>query len=170
MSKYASFGFLLLLFLLLSIIVLFGFFVFTPKIKAYRVLDLELQRSTATLAKLEDTFDKDYTRLKTLQVREQRIDTALHKYFNQKRFEEYLHRFFPTVAIEHIKEEKINGRNVETLDIRAVIKSPAEYYRFIDALHDPEWVVEANGVLQFKGSKEGIATHFTLKVYTTETP
>jgi len=170
MSKFASFGFLLLLFLLLSVIVLFGFFVFTPKIKEYRLLDLELQRNSATLAKLEDTFDKDYTRLKTLQEREHNIDTALHKYFNQKRFEEYLRLYFPIVEIEHIKQEKDKGRNVETIDIRAVIKSPAEYYRFIDALNDFEWVVEVNGVLQFKGGENGIGTHFTLKVYTTETP
>jgi len=170
MSKFASFGFLLLLFLLLSVIVLFGFFVFTPKIKEYRLLDLELQRNSATLAKLEDTFDKDYTRLKILQEREHNIDTALHKYFNQKRFEEYLRLFFPIVSIEHIKQERDKGRNVETIDIRAVIKSPAEYYRFIDALNDFEWVVEVSGVLQFKGGENGIATRFTLKVYTTETP
>jgi hypothetical protein len=170
MSKFASFGFLLLLFLLLSVIVLFGFFIFTPKIKEYRVLDLELQRSTATLTKLEDAFDKDYTRLKTLQEREHNIDAALHKYFNQKRFEEYLRLFFPIVAIEHIKQDKDDGHNIETLDIRAVIKSPSEYYRFIDALHNFEWVVEVNGVLQFKGREDGIATHFTVKVYTTETP
>lgn len=170
MSKFASFGFLLLLFVLLSVIVLFGFFVFTPKIKEYRTLNLELQRSTSNLTKLEATFDKDYARLKILQEREHNIDAALHKYFNQDRFEEYLRLFFPVVTIERVKQQKDNGLNVEVLDIRSVIKTPVEYYRFIDALHEFEWVVEANGVLQFKGTEEGIATHFTVKVYTTETP
>lgn len=169
MSKFASFGFLILLFMLLSVTVLFGFFVFTPKIKEYRILNLELQRSTANLSKLEETFDKDYARLKTLQERESSIDSALRKYFNQNRFEDYLHLFFPNATVEYIKQAKEHGRKVETLDVRAVIKSPAEYYRFIDALHRFEWAVEANGLLQFKGTEDGIATHFTLKVYTTET-
>jgi len=74
------------------------------------------------------------------------------------------------VTIERVKQQKDNGLNVEVLDIRSVIKTPVEYYRFIDALHEFEWVVEANGVLQFKGTEEGIATHFTVKVYTAETP
>ena len=67
MSKFASFGVVILLFILLSVVVVFGFFVFTPKIKAYRALSIELQQNTAALATAEKEFDGHYTVLQNLQ-------------------------------------------------------------------------------------------------------
>ena len=41
-----------------------------------------------------------------------------------------------------------------------------ESYSFIDALNQFDWVVEVDDTLQFKGVKDGINTHFTLKIHT----
>ncbi len=166
MSKGTSFGFIVLLFLLLSGVVLFGFFVLTPKIKAYRALSIGIEQTAADAKSLEKEFDKEYSRLQTLQEKEKKIDIALHKHFDQKGLEGYLQHYFSALTLERINSVKSNGLQVDSLDVRAKITSPAEYYRFIDALNAFDWVGEVEGALQFKGEADGIATHFTLKVYT----
>lgn len=166
MSKFASFGFVILLFLLLSVVVFFGFFVFTPKIKEYRALNMELQQNGAYLTSLEREFGKQYAALRNLQEREAAIDIALHKYFDQTQFQEFLQHYFAAFALQSISSEQESALLVNRFDVRAKIASPAEYYRFVDALNGFEWVVEVGDALQFEGEEEGIETHFTLSVYT----
>ena len=166
MSKFASFGVVILLFILLSVVVVFGFFVFTPKIKAYRALSIELQQNTAALATAEKEFDGHYTVLQNLQDREKSIDIALHKHFDLDQFETYLKPHFASYTRRSIVSEKYEHFQTELIAVRATIATPAEYYRFIDLLNRFEWVVEVDGTQQFKGVTNGIITQFTLKVYT----
>jgi hypothetical protein len=166
MSKFASFGFVILLFILLSGVVYFGFFILTPKIKEYRSLKMELQQKSADVTVLEQAFTKQYLILRTLQEREANIDIALHRYFDQTQFQVYMQRYFASLSLQRIATEQEGALLVNRLDVRAKIASPAEYYRFIDALNSFEWVVEVGDALQFKGEEDGIATHFTLNVYT----
>lgn len=166
MSKFASFGMVILLFILLSVVVVFGFFVFTPKIKAYRALSIEQQLLSDELAAAEKEFDGHYSALQNLQEREKSIDIALHKHFDLDRFERYLKQHFSSYTLRSIVSEKDEFFQTELIVVRATIATPAEYYRFIDALNQFEWVVEVDGTQQFKGVKDGIATQFTLKVYT----
>ncbi len=166
MSKATSFGFTVLLFLLLSGVVFFGFFVFTPKIKTYRALSIGIEQTAAGVESMEKEFDKEYARLQTLQEKEKKIDIALHKHFDQKALEEYLQHYFSALTLERINSERNNDLQVDIIDVRAKITTPAEYYRFIDALNEFDWAGEVEGALQFEGEPDGIATHFTLKVYT----
>ena len=166
MSKGTSFGFIVLLFLLLSGVVLFGFFVLTPKIKAYRALSIGIEQTAADAKSLEKEFDKEYSRLQTLQEKEKKIDIALHKPFDQKGLQGYLKHYFSALTLSGINSMRNGDLQVDTLDVRAKITSPADYYRFIDALNAFDWVGEVEGPLQFRGEADGIATHFTLKVYT----
>lgn len=166
MNKFASFGVVILLFILLSVLVVFGFFVFTPKIKTYRALNIELQQNSAELARTEKEFDVNYMQLQNLQEREKNIDRALHKHFDLDRFESYLKQHFLSFSLRSVISEKDAMFQTELITVRAKIAAPQEYYRFIDALNQFEWVVEVDGTQKFVGLKDGIETHFTLKVYT----
>jgi len=166
MSKFASFGSVILLFVLSSVIVVFGFYVFTPKIKAYRTLNIDLMQNSVDLERVEKEFDRSYAQLQNLQEREKNIDIALHKHFDVDRFESYLKEHFASFSIRGITSEKSGPYLVETIAVRATIASPTEYYRFLDALNQFEWVAEVDGTLLFKGTESGIDTHFTLKVRT----
>ena len=166
MNKFASFGMVILLFVLLSVVVVFGFFVFTPKIKAYRALSIELQLHSAELARAEKEFDGHYAALQNLQDREKSIDIALHRHFDLDRFETYLKQHFSSYTLRSIVSERDEFFQTELIAVRATIATPAEYYRFIDALNRFEWVVEVDGTQQFKGVKGGIDTQFTLRVRT----
>ena len=166
MSRFTVFGFVILLFLLLSGVVFFGFFILTPKIKEYRSSNMELQGKSADAAALEQSFTKQYLTLRTLQEKEADIDIALHKHFDQMQFQAYLQHYFASMTLESIASEQNGALSVNRLDVRARITSPAEYYRFIDALNSFAWVVEVGDTLQFKGEEDEISTHFTLNVYT----
>lgn len=166
MSKFSSFISVIVLFLLLSVIVVFGFWVFTPKIKTYRALKIEIERNSAELAASEQAFDKEYAHLQRLQEQERNIDIALHRHYDEKAFLRYLETQFPSLTLNPVKELQDNDLAVHELDIQAQIASPDAYYRFIDALTAFEWVAEVDGTLHFRGVEEGIATRFILKVYT----
>lgn len=166
MSRFTSFGSIILLFVLLSLVVLFGFFVFTPKVKTYRALNIALEQESGDLTAAEKEFDKHYKQLQTLQDKEKNIDLALHKHFDVELFERYLKRYFKSVTVQSIVSERETGYQTELLDVRATIGSPVEYYKFVEALNIFEWVAEVDGTLQFKGVEDGIETHFYLKVIT----
>ncbi len=166
MSKLASFGIVVLLFIFLSVVVVFGFFVFTPKIKAYRALNLELHKQSVEVSVAEIEYDGHYAQLQNLQEREKNIDLALQKHFDLDRFEEYLKQHFTAFTLRSIISEKGKVYQTEMISVRAKIATPAEYYRFIDALNQFVWVVEVEGTQKFVGKKDGIDTHFTLRVYT----
>ena len=166
MNKFASFGVVILLFILLSALVVFGFFVFTPKIKTYRALNIELQQNSAELTAAEKEFDGHYVQLQNLQEREKNIDLALHKHFDLDRFETYLKQHFSSFSLRSVISEKDTLFQTELIAVQAKIATPVEYYRFIDALNRFEWVVEVDGTQKFVGAKDGINTHFILKVYT----
>ncbi|MDA3946582.1 MAG: hypothetical protein PF439_07890 [Helicobacteraceae bacterium] len=166
MSKLASFGSVVLLFLLLSVVVVFGFMVFTPKVKTYRALNIELQNKNLELELLEERFDKEYASLQRLQERERNIDIALQRHFNLKAFETYLNNYFTSVTLGSLKSLQLNDLMIHELDVQAQITSPDEYYRFLEALNGFAWVVEVDGTLQFKGLEDGISTRFIVKVYT----
>jgi len=166
MNKLASFGFIVLLFLLLSVVVLFGFFVFTPKLKAYRALQIALDEKHQAVKSDEAEFDLTYTKLQTLQESEKNIDLALHRHFDEQQFELYLKNYFQNYSLRSITTEQTDDLQTDTLEIRANIATPAEYYAFIEALNNFVWVVEVEGTQKFKGIEQGIEAHFTLKVYT----
>lgn len=166
MSKFASFGVVVLLFLLLSLTVMFGFFVFTPDIKAYRALNIELSEKQKRLSEAEKIFSEKYQRVQDLQDRERQIDRALQKHFDEAAFEAYLSRYFKTYSLRSIISEHEGEWQTDTIAVQVIIDSPAEYYKFIDALNQFEWVAEVEGTQMFKGTASGIKTSFTLKVYT----
>lgn len=169
MSKFTSFGSVILLFILLSVLVLFGFYVFAPKVKTYRALNIELEQRSIDLETAEKTFDKQYKILQNLQEKEKNIDLALQKHFNIQQFEMYLQQFFLSITLHKIATTEDAIYQTELIDVQAKIASPMDYYRFIDALNQFAWVVEIDGNQQFKGVDDGIDTHFTLNVITAKT-
>jgi len=166
MSKFASFGMVIILFLLLSVTVLFGFFIFAPEVKAYRALDIALEEKSSELERLEAAFDKKYALLQSLQESEAAIDRALHQHFDEDTFESYVKQFFKGVQLRSIVSEKDGRIQTDLVTVVGTITSPKEYYRFIDALNRFTWVAEIEGTQRFKGKPEGIEASFNLKVYT----
>jgi hypothetical protein len=166
MSKLASFGFIVLLFLLLSVVVVFGFFVFTPELKAYRALQIELAQKQKELKSEEKQFDLTYTKLQALQESEKNIDLALQRHFDEQQFERYLQRYFKDFSLRSITTELEDGFQIDVLEVQATITTPAKYYDFIEALNAFVWVTELEATQKFRGVGEGIEAHFTLKVYT----
>ena len=166
MNKFASFGFIVLLFLLLSVVVLFGFFVFTPKLKEYRALQIALAEKEQSYRVAEEQFDMTYTKLQALQESERNIDLALHRHFDEQQFELYLQKYFKIYSLRSITTQKEGDFQTDSLEIKVSISSPAEYYAFIEALNAFTWVAEVEGTQKFKGVSKGIEAHYTLKVYT----
>ena len=166
MNKFTSITLLVLFFILLSITVSFASFSLTPKIKASRSVNLELQQEQTTLQASEKRFDKGYVTLQQMQEKEGCIDNALQQHFDLERFEEYLKKYFNILYVKSIESEQIRGYQYDTLSVVAVVVSPLEYYHFIDALNSFEWVVELQGTQEFKQTKKGIEVSFNLKVYT----
>lgn len=166
MNRFTSFSSVILLFLLLSGVVFFGFFVLTPKIKAYRALNIDVEQSSSGLSELEKEFDKQYKALQNLQERDSHVDAALKKQFVPERFAADFKSYFSALELRSVKHDKVEKVAVDTLEVNAEMNSPTAFYHFVEALNRFDWVVEMEGPLTFRAKEGGIAAHFTLKVYT----
>ena len=165
-NKYTSFALVVLLFLLLSILVFFGFFIFSPEVKAYRSLGITLDQKRESVLQQEALYEKRYSTLQALQEEEKSFDNALDRHFELTDFERYLKQYFHVFEIESIITEQSDHLQTDIIEIRAVMDTPATYYRFIEALNAFEWIAEVEGRQQFKRVKSGLQAQVTLKVYT----
>jgi len=165
-SKFASFVLVTLIFLLMSVVVSFGFFVFTPKIKAQRQLNIALEQQQEKLNAAEKRFDDKYRELQHLQEQEKSIDIALQKRFDERRFERFIAKHFKRYTLRSITTEKEADYETDVVEITAVTVSPLSFYRFVDQLNQFDWAAEVISTQQFRSVKEGLETHFILKVYT----
>ena len=166
MNKHTSFAMVILLFLFLTFLVIFGFFIIFPEIKAYRSQAIVLEQKKVDLAQKEAAYEKMYKDLQLLKEREAGFDQALNRGFKLEAFEAYLQHYFLSFEIQSIISEQDAHLQTDILEIRAIFDAPTTYYRFIDALNDFEWVAEVEGTQEFKGVAVGIEAHFVLKVYT----
>ncbi len=166
MSKFASFVLVMFIFLLMSVVVSFGFFVFTPKIKAQRQLNITLEQQQEKLEVAEKRFDEKYKQLQQLQEEEKNVDLALQKRFDERRFEHFIAKYFKRYSLRSITTEKEAGRQTDIVEITAITMSPLSFYRFVDQLNQFDWAAEVVSTQQFRSTKEGLETHFMLKVYT----
>lgn len=166
MSRLNAFVSLVLLFILLSVVVIFGFYTFTPKVKNLRALKLSLQTQERELEVLEAEFDKSYARLQELQEREKEIDKGIYKHFDLELFEHYLQRYFKDVDIVKIESTQDDKYRYDIVSVQVVMASPSRYYHFIEALNHFEWCVSLESRQQFQGTKNGLQALFHLKVMT----
>jgi len=166
MNKFNAITLLVLFFILLSIAVTFASFSLTPKIKMSRAGSLALEQATVSFQAREQNFDKAYVMLQNIQEREGHIDNALKHHFDLDTFESYLQGYFKKLHVKSIESEQVQGYQYDTLNIVALVTSPVEYYHFIDALNNFEWVVEVDHTQEFKQTKNGIQILFSVKVYT----
>ena len=166
MSKFASFILVMLIFLFMSVVVSFGFFSFTPKIKAKRLLSIELEQKNMMLDAAEKKFDQNYKQLQQLQEREKYVDLALEKRFDETRFEHFIAQHFNRYALRSITTEQELAYQADIIDISAITTSPVTFYRFVDMLNRFDWVAEVVSTQQFRSVPDGVETHFVLKVYT----
>ena len=166
MSKFASFVLVMLIFLFMSVVVSFGFFVFTPKIKAQRQLNIALEQQQEKLKLAEKRFDEKYKQLQHLQEQEKRVDLALEKRFDERRFERFIAKYFKRHTLRSITTEIEGDYQTDIVEITAITMSPLSFYHFVDQLNQFEWAAEVVSTQQFHSVKEGLETHFVLKVYT----
>jgi len=165
-SKFASFGLLVVLFMMLSMVAVFGFFFFTPKIKSYRALNIELELQSKNLERIEQKAQKNSTELKHLKERADVLNSALKQRFDPDTFKVFIAKHFKKFSVKSIESEHLNTYQTDSVEIIAYINSPTEYYRFIEALNSFDWVVEVGSIQEFLSVDAGIETHFILKVYT----
>ena len=166
MSKFASFGLLVVLFMMLSMVVVFGFFFFTPKIKSYRALNIELELERKNLERIEQDAQKNSAELKHLKERAGVLNSALKQHFEPDTFKAFVAKHFKKFSVKSIESEHLDTYQTDTVEIVAYINSPTEYYRFIETLNSFDWVVEVGSIQEFLSVDAGIETHFILKVYT----
>ena len=166
MSKFASFGLLVVLFMMLSMVVVFGFFFFTPKIKSYRALNIELELKSKDLQRAEKSAQKDMAELKHLKERADVLHMALKQRFEPANFEAFVKQYFKKFSVKSIESEHLEKYQLDSVEIIAYITSPTEYYHFIKTLNQFSWVAEVGNIQEFISVDEGIETHFVLKVYT----
>lgn len=159
--------YILLISLFLFVFVLFfSFLVLIPEGKDYRSQRLELKKEERKLRAYENLNDATYKTLKKLQSDHRNIITAFKNPFNAERFKKQNSKFFNSFEISKISQKQ-NENDFLVYEVNATssIKSPKNFYNFLDSINKSDWIIGIDLPINFKRQDESIRSTFTMKVY-----
>ncbi len=165
MSKFATLGLLIVFFILMSMVVVFGFFFFTPKLKTYRALNTEVEKTVAENVRVSQLLKQQEATFNRLKAKTEATHHALKQDFKPDAFKTFLKKYFKLVVIKSIVSEREEGYNIDTVLVELMMQSPTDYYAFLETLNGFEWVVEAGEAQEFRQTDDGLRGRFELKVY-----
>jgi len=168
--RLSSLTITIMLFVLLTLLLVFSFFALTPKIKDYRQLSQQEHTLQIKLQNLQVTYEKQYNRLRAMQSENRNITAQLQKSFSLHRVEKILQEDFEHLKVSLVERKNEGAYVTHLLAVEGLIKAPSTFYNFLEGLQSAKYALQVLDDMKFEGHEEGITTTFNLKVYIKETP
>jgi cell division protein FtsB len=161
--------FLATAFVLLSIVLLFAFFVLTPKLKSYRNLLVQQEKQSAELSKVQLRYDRLYEHLRSLQSGQKELLRAYEKPFDAKRFIAENRKHFSSLEAKRVSPAMGGGAFVH-YEISALSRmgSPKDFYDFLEGLKSSGWIAGVYEPIVFEREGEQIRSTFRMRVFSRE--
>lgn len=165
--KRSHLPFLATAFVLLSIVLLFAFFVLTPRLKSYRNLAMQHVQQSSELSTVQLRYDRLYERLRSLQSTNKELLRAYEQRFDVERFIEENGSYFSSLEIKQVSPAVSKGAFVH-YEISALshMGSPKNFYDFLESLKSSGWVAGVYEPVVFEREGEQIRSTFRIKVFT----
>lgn len=153
-----------LLFTAVSLLVIFVFIV--PSIKSYKNVKTEYFRYEMSVNRTKDMLKSKEEELHKLTKNNRRILNSLIAHFNENRFIEYADNFFRDVKLSKLKNiTNKEGFSVYELNVTSSIKSPSNFYNFLNGLSRYENIIKADFPITLQAQGKNIKSSFKIKVY-----
>lgn len=153
-----------LAFLAISFFIIFVLIV--PNIKEYKQIKALYSRNDITTARLKSNLEAKESQLQQTAKKNQKLLDALVVNFNEKKFIQYANKYFNSVKLSKDRANKNHkGFLVYELNVSSSIKSPKNFYDFLEGLSSYESVIKADFPIQMRAKGDLIQSSFNIKVY-----
>ncbi|WP_201352465.1 hypothetical protein [Hydrogenimonas urashimensis] len=152
--------YLLVLFLLIFVLVI-------PVVKSYKSVNKEYAEQKAYYLAAKDEHDTIFDRLKSLQAKNRKIIEAFENRWDEKKFIAQARRYFLKVDVKPI-DVNTSEKYFKIYEINAMtkMKSPQNFYKFLDALPSLPFVIQADFPIAFRAhGGDEIEGIFRIRVY-----
>lgn len=156
----------LLIFVIISMVLIFALIV--PDIKTYKQAKAEHRSQFMTTSRVENILSEKEKELKQLSSDNRKILNAFTNTFDENRFIKYTTQFFDDVTLARVKKEEVpqeGGFVMYELNVTSSLKSPNNFYEFLEGLNRYESIVKADFPIEMKTEEGKIRSHFNIKVY-----
>lgn len=156
--------YLLVLFLLIFLLVI-------PAVKSYKGVNRKFAEEKASYLAARNEHDTIFDRLKTLQSEKRKIIEAFENPWNEKAFLSKAKRYFKKVDLTPV-ESNATDKYFRTYEFSVMtkMKSPENFYNFIDAFPSIPFVIQADFPIAFRAhGGEEIEGIFHIRVYEEKT-
>jgi hypothetical protein len=164
--KRSNLPFLATAFVLLSLVLLFAFFVLTPKLKSCRNLAGQQAQQSTGLSKVQLRYDRLYEQLRSLQSSNKQLLRAYEKLFDVERFIAENRQYFSLLEAKQVSPAVTEGAFVH-YEISALSRmgSPKNFYDFLESLKRSGWVAGVYEPVVFEREGDQIRVTFRMKVF-----
>ncbi|EAH8300266.1 hypothetical protein ACLH6Q_000292 [Campylobacter fetus] len=156
-----------LVFAICCIIMIFGFIV--PSIKEYKNAKIINNDKIINLNKIEQVYNSQLANLTSLKDKNIRPLEAIVSHFNEMKFVTGAGKYFSNVKLNKLPQLDKNEHFLRyELNVTGLIKSPQNFYSFIDFINEYENIIRVDFPISMKGNGDKIDTSFKIKVYVSQ--
>lgn len=169
MRGFSPFSMLLffLAFVGISMFIIFIFIV--PNVRVYKKVKVEASRHEYKVKRLEGLLKKDRDRFYKLTKKRLVLLNNLDRDFDAEDFMKFAKSYFQSVSLSKIRQASQGGKIFTTyeLNLTSSLKSPENFYKFLDKLKEYKNVIKANFPVKMIAKNDTITASFNIKIYNT---
>jgi len=140
--------------------------VLIPKGKDYRKDRTTLLKEKADLKKYNDFYQTTLSTYNKKKSKNRYIIEALENNFDAQRFVKKYQKHFITLSLSKVQPiGKTNIYDIYEVNTTSKIKSPTNFYNFLDAVNKSKWLIEVTFPIKFTKEGELIHSSFKMHVY-----
>ena len=137
-----------------------------PMGKDYRKNRIILKKERLDLKRYEDFYNETSKIYDNLKAKNRNIIQAFKMDFDEQAFLKENKKYFISLNIS--KDDNLTQHKwykVHKVNATSKIKSPTNFYKFLDAVNKSSWIIEVTFPIDFKREGELIHSSFKMKVY-----
>jgi hypothetical protein len=140
--------------------------IIAPSIKTFKKYQNEFYKTKSDFDFLKKHYLEENRKLNKLKNTNSKIISLLNKDFNEKNFKNFASKFMYIMNIKEINQSNYKNNFIKTsYMIKAVIKSPKNFYDFINALKNYKYLIRAYFPVNFEKKEESISLEFKIEHY-----
>jgi hypothetical protein len=140
--------------------------IIAPSIRFFKKNQNEFYKIKSEFDTLKEHYLQKNEELKKLKKENSKIIAALKRDFDKNNFKIFASKFMNITNIKEINSSVYKNNFIKTsYMVDAIIKSPKNFYDFIDALKNYKYVIKAYFPVNFEKKEESIALSFKIDHY-----
>lgn len=157
----------LLIFLMVFIVITLSMILFLiiPNVKDYRASKSIHKKAVVHKMRVQSVLDEREAEHAKLKEENRRSITAFMHKFSSENFMVYAKKFFEDVELKEIEKKEHKKEFSEySLKVTSSLKSPTNFYLFLEGLNRYENVIQADFPIHMESNESKISS-FTIRVY-----